>query len=220
MKILIVDDSGVARVVMRRILASIGYEDVLEARDGMEGIQLLSRESVDLVLCDWKMPNLDGLTFVRAVRKSPQSDVPVLMVSSESYVSKIVEIINAGANGYVRKPFRAGALRKKIAEIRKKAEMANRSSEVFSGSLTEVGFPELVQFLSTGQRTGQLELKLRGGTGHVGQRLHVVQAIGELDEYHADILDHRQHHLTKAFCLRLCPTVKFDLIELADTINQ
>ena len=109
------------------------------------------------MITDWSMPRMDGIALVRAIVKAPDLDVPVLMVSGETYVTRFVEVIRAGAQGYLPKPFTADALRIKIAEIEKKLAMQREgAASSLRGQLAEVGFPELVQFVSSCSLTGRL----------------------------------------------------------------
>ena len=169
MRILVVDDSKVARAVLKKILGEIGHDDVAEASDGAEALDCLQRETYDLVITDWNMPNLDGLGLVQAMQETAK-DMPVLMVSSESYFNRIVEVMRAGAEGYIRKPFTAEALRAKITEVLKKREMSLVSAATLSGRLDEIGFPELVQFLTSCRRDGRLVIRTGGLTGTVELR--------------------------------------------------
>lgn len=105
MKALIVDDSRAMRTILRRILADLGYQAV-EAGHGAEALARLDETEVDLMLVDWNMPEMNGLEFVRAARKLPHiAHVPVVMVTTESTSSYVDAAREAGANGYVTKPF-------------------------------------------------------------------------------------------------------------------
>ena len=109
MKILIVDDSRVMRNMIKRILDKSGLEvEASEAGDGLEALEQ-SPEAVDMILCDWNMPNMNGLEFVRELRKR-EIDTPVLMVTTETHFTKQREVKDAGANGFMAKPFTAGQL--------------------------------------------------------------------------------------------------------------
>jgi len=171
MRILVIDDSKTARAVVKKILREIGHHDVAEATNGQEGLDRVGDEPFDLIICDWKMPVLDGLEFVKQVQGTPSSHVPVIMVSSESYVSRIVEVMRAGAQGYIRKPFMSSALQAKIIEVQKKVELAAQhkaEASALSGSLSEIGFPELVQFIATSRLSGRLELESPTHSGVLG----------------------------------------------------
>lgn len=185
MRILIVDDSRVARTVLRRLLADIGYTDVDEAADGTEALEVALDGAYDLVITDWNMPEMDGMQLVRALRRAPGGDMPILMVSSESYLSRIIEVVQAGATGYVRKPFSPATLRRKLVEVVKKHELAQRqeTEATLRGRLEEVGFPELVQMLAAGGKNGRLEISGARRSGHVEIRS------GEIRVAHTDGVD-------------------------------
>ena len=112
---LVVDDSRAMRLVLKKIMNDVGFE-VSEAGDGSEAlIRLKELNSVDLMLVDWNMPVMDGLEFVRAVRKDQSYDeVPVMMVTTEDGMDKIVEALEAGANEYVMKPFTSETIIEKL----------------------------------------------------------------------------------------------------------
>ncbi len=112
---LVVDDSRATRAILRRFLAELGFE-VLEAGDGHEGSAVLTEVGcLDLALVDWNMPEVDGIAFVRWVRADPGlASMRVVMVTTESETSRVVEALEAGADEYVMKPFTIGALREKL----------------------------------------------------------------------------------------------------------
>ncbi len=171
MRIMIVDDSKIARTVLKKVLRDIGHTEFVDATNGLEAIDLLKRRTVDLVITDWHMPTLDGLGLVREMRKSGQPDVPILMVSTESSPDRIVEIMQAGVQGYIQKPFSAKSLSAKIAVIEKKRQFSEgyrRSESSLSGSLQEIGFPELIQLVCSSGMSGLLEIE----AGSDGGRLH------------------------------------------------
>jgi two-component system chemotaxis response regulator CheY len=120
MKILLVDDSGIMRHIQRRILTELGFTDVKEAGDGALALKALDAEKFDLVLMDWNMPNLSGLEALKQLKANPaHKGIPVVMVTSESEKSHIVEAIQAGAANYILKPFSADTLKEKIASLLK-----------------------------------------------------------------------------------------------------
>ncbi|MHC4954794.1 MAG: response regulator [Planctomycetota bacterium] len=165
-RILVVDDSRVARAVLRKVLGEIGYSIVHEAHDGAEALIKLRESPFDLVITDWSMPRMDGISLVREIKRAPDLDVPVLVISGETYVTRFVEVIRAGALGYLAKPFTAVGLRTKIAEVAKKRqmEMGDKPAATIRGRLSEVGFPELVQFVSSCGLTGRLVIRNEDGT--------------------------------------------------------
>lgn len=115
MKILIVDDSAVMRNMIKRALKKGEVEaETLEAGDGKEALDQIPNNP-DLVLCDWNMPNMNGLEFLRALRESG-NEVPVLMVTTETHFAKKREATDAGANGFIAKPFTPEDLAAQINE--------------------------------------------------------------------------------------------------------
>lgn len=114
LNILLVDDSGVMRKLVSKALRQAGLDinGTSEAANGQEGLEALSAGPVDLVLCDWNMPVMDGLTFVTEARKS--SEVPIIMLTTESGEDKMTAAVDAGANGYITKPFTPEKLGERI----------------------------------------------------------------------------------------------------------
>lgn len=116
MRALIIDDSQAMRVMLGRMLKEFGYE-VMEARDGLEALESIKRHGPPSVaLVDWNMPEMNGLDFVRAVRREiGDRDVLLMMVTTESQSSQMVKALAAGANEYLMKPFTKDALLEKLA---------------------------------------------------------------------------------------------------------
>jgi len=107
-KVLIVDDSNTMRKIVTRSLRQAGleFEEILEASDGQEALDVLKNSKVDLVLSDINMPNMDGLAFLR--EKSADSaikDIPVIMITTEAGEDVIGEARSLGAAGSIKKPF-------------------------------------------------------------------------------------------------------------------
>ena len=103
---LIIDDSRAMRAILKRILDKLDFI-TSEAADGLEGLQRLKENSdISICLVDWNMPNMNGYEFVKAVRadKSNQ-DIWLMMVTTETEMSRVVKAMAAGANEYVMKPF-------------------------------------------------------------------------------------------------------------------
>jgi two-component system chemotaxis response regulator CheY len=113
MKILLVDDSRTIRNIQKNVLAEIGYTDVIEAGDGVEALSRIAAEKPELMLVDWNMPNMDGITMVRKVRETDKT-TPIIMCTTEAEKSRVVEAIKAGVNNYVVKPFTGETLSEKI----------------------------------------------------------------------------------------------------------
>jgi two-component system chemotaxis response regulator CheY len=117
-RFLVVDDFSTMRRIVRNLLKELGYTNVDEAEDGLMALNKLRSEQFDFVVSDWNMPVMDGLTMLQEIRKDPTlSKLPVLMVTAEAKKENIVAAAQAGANGYVVKPFTAATLDEKLAKI-------------------------------------------------------------------------------------------------------
>ena len=119
MRILLVDDSRTIRNIQKNVLAEIGQTDVAEAADGVEALSKLTAQRPDLMLVDWNMPNMDGITLVKKVRETDKT-LPMIMVTTEAERSRILEAVKAGVNSYVVKPFTAETLGEKIKQTMEK----------------------------------------------------------------------------------------------------
>lgn len=114
---LVVDDSRVVRKAARRVLEGFGFS-VNEAADGQEALAACRLALPDLVLLDWNMPVMDGLSFLRAVRAEHGDSKPVVMLcTTENTQDKILEALEAGAQEYVMKPFDAEILGGKLLQL-------------------------------------------------------------------------------------------------------
>ncbi|KKB64189.1 chemotaxis protein CheY [Robbsia andropogonis] len=124
-KILVVDDFPTIRRIVRNLLKELGYSNVDEAEDGAMGLAKLKAGSYEFVISDWNMPNMDGLQMLTAIRADPAlAHLPVLMVTAEAKKENIIAAAQAGASGYVVKPFTAAILDEKISKIREKMAKA------------------------------------------------------------------------------------------------
>jgi two-component system chemotaxis response regulator CheY len=118
MKILVVDDFPTMRRIIKNLLKDLGFENVDEAEDGVLGLEKLRNGSFDFVVSDWNMPNMDGLAMLSHIRSDPAlAMLPVLMVTAEAKKENIIAAAQAGANGYVVKPFTAAILEEKLNKI-------------------------------------------------------------------------------------------------------
>ena len=114
LNVLLVDDSGVMRKLVSKALRAAGLDisSTAEAGNGQEGLDALGGGKFDVVLCDWNMPVMDGLTFVKEARGSHQ--VPIVMLTTESGDDKVQQALEAGANAYITKPFTPEKLEERI----------------------------------------------------------------------------------------------------------
>lgn len=114
---LIVDDSRVIRKVARQIFDNIGFECV-EAENGQQAMEACQKKLPDVVFLDWNMPVMDGMEFLRAMRKLPNGQTPVVMFcTTENDMRHIQEALSAGANEYIMKPFDADIVCSKLAQL-------------------------------------------------------------------------------------------------------
>ncbi|ENO75511.1 chemotaxis response regulator CheY [Thauera mechernichensis] len=117
-KFLVVDDFSTMRRIVRNLLKELGFANVDEAEDGAVALQKLNSGSFDFVVTDWNMPNMDGLTLLQTIRRTPHlKHLPVLMVTAEAKKENIIAAAQAGASGYVVKPFTAVTLAEKLEKI-------------------------------------------------------------------------------------------------------
>ncbi len=123
MKIMLVDDSRTIRNIQKSTLKSLGHEDILEASDGVEALKIKAETPPDLMLVDWNMPNMDGITLIRKIRETDKT-TPIIMCTTEAEKSRILEAVKAGVNNYVVKPFTAETLSERIAQTMAKAAAA------------------------------------------------------------------------------------------------
>ena len=119
MKVLLVDDSKTMRNIQRGILTQLGYSEVAEAVDGQDALAKAAEFSPELILLDWNMPNMDGITFVHQYRGAGHT-TPIIMVTTEAEKSRVIEAIKAGVNNYVVKPFTPDLLSQRINETMSK----------------------------------------------------------------------------------------------------
>lgn len=123
MKILLIDDSKTMRNIQKSVLAQLGYTAIEEACDGQDALSKVGAFQPDLILVDWNMPNMDGLAFVKAFRAGNKT-TPLIMVTTESEKSRVIEAIKAGVNNYVIKPFTPDLLSQRIGETMSKVNKA------------------------------------------------------------------------------------------------
>lgn len=118
MKILVVDDFSTMRRIVRNLLKELGFANVHEAEDGVDALAKLKGGDFEFIVTDWNMPNMSGIELLKLVRADPAlKHLPVLMVTAEAKRENIIEAAQAGASGYVVKPFTAATLDEKLQKI-------------------------------------------------------------------------------------------------------
>ncbi|WP_428738878.1 chemotaxis response regulator CheY [Sulfurimonas sp.] len=119
MKLLVVDDSSTMRRIIKNTLARLGYKDVLEGADGVEGWeQMNTHPDIEMLITDWNMPEMNGLELVKKVRADDRfTDLPIIMVTTEGGKAEVITALKAGVNNYIVKPFTPQVLKEKLGAV-------------------------------------------------------------------------------------------------------
>ena len=119
MRALVVDDSKTVRLLITSILEELGFE-VQEAENGLAALELIRSEpQFDIALVDWEMPEMDGLALLHALRDDGSFDqLRLIIVTTKSEMSDVVEALEAGADEYLMKPFTKEILAEKLRWLR------------------------------------------------------------------------------------------------------
>lgn len=116
--VITVDDSSTMRRIIKNTLLKLGFTNILEAGNGVEALDVMAKNKVDVVVTDWNMPEMDGLTFVKTLRsKDEYKNLPILMVTTEAAKEDILTALRSGVNNYVVKPFTPDTLKDKIDKL-------------------------------------------------------------------------------------------------------
>ncbi len=119
MKLLVVDDSSTMRRIIKNTLSRLGYEDVLEGEDGVQGWNMMNdNPDIGMLITDWNMPEMNGLELVKKVRADARFvDLPIIMVTTEGGKAEVITALKAGVNNYIVKPFTPQVLKEKLAAV-------------------------------------------------------------------------------------------------------
>ena len=123
MKVLIIDDSPIMRKIVKKSLSETKYSsaETVEAADGEEALKVFKGGGIDWIFCDWNMPKMNGLDFVKEARKvKTKAHVPIIMVTTEGTMGKVEEALNEGADRYIVKPFTSQDLEKSMTLVMSK----------------------------------------------------------------------------------------------------
>ena len=116
--VLVVDDQQSMRGICKYILTQLGFTNIIEARSGRDALGKLEKSNVDLIISDWNMEDIDGLTLLRVIRKHPKTaSMPFIMATGRSDKEQVKEAISFGVNNYIIKPFDAGTMKKRIEAV-------------------------------------------------------------------------------------------------------
>ena len=117
-KVLVVDDYGTMRRIIRNLLTQVGFSDVEEAGDGVSALHKMRETKFGLVISDWNMEPMSGLQLLKEVRADVKlSGTPFIMVTAESKTENVIAAKEAGVNNYIVKPFNAETLKGKIQSV-------------------------------------------------------------------------------------------------------
>ena len=119
MRLLVVDDSSTMRRIIKNTLQRLGYDDVLEAENGVEAWEILStKRDIDILITDWNMPEMNGLELVKKTRADAHyEDIPIIMVTTERGKAEVITALKAGVNNYIVKPFTPQVLKEKLEAV-------------------------------------------------------------------------------------------------------
>ncbi len=117
MKVLVIDDSKMIKLLVKDFLTQLGH-DSMEAENGDDGLKKLLDYNPDLILLDYNMPVMDGPSFLKQYKTKMNGAIPVIMMTTESSMDKISEVISLGASEYIMKPFDLKILEEKIQQVK------------------------------------------------------------------------------------------------------
>lgn len=118
MRILIVDDFKTMLMITDNLLKQMGFKNVDQAKDGTEALEKMKGQSYGLVLSDWNMEPMDGLTLLKTIRANPATkSTPVILITAESKPENIIAAKKAGVNNYIVKPFSGKILKEKMSTV-------------------------------------------------------------------------------------------------------
>ena len=132
--VLVVDDNKQMRFLVRCLLRAGGITKVTEAETGAQALEIMRAGAVDLIIVDWKMAPVDGLSFTSMVRRddnSPNPYVPILMLTAHTESSRVTAARDAGVNGFIKKPISARLLFDRISSALTDTRMFVRSANFF-----------------------------------------------------------------------------------------
>ncbi len=155
MKILVVDDSGTMRLMFKKMLKEVGFGNIILANNGKDAISKINDNKFDLIISDWNMPVMDGLEFLKWLRKDKSYDeIPFIMATAQGDKTQENKVYSEGGNSHLSKPFDARELKDKIDEsfgfAEKKEKKAEKKKNIDGKVLIRVGHIQITDHLSLG----------------------------------------------------------------------
>jgi two-component system chemotaxis response regulator CheY len=127
--ILVADDHSLTRSLVRAILRGAGFEEIVHAETGVQAVQIITNQQIDLVICDWNMPEGTGLEVLRTLRADERfKKLPFIMLTAEAYRENVLTAAQSGSHDYVVKPFTADVLLEKVESVLRCHYSAHKSS--------------------------------------------------------------------------------------------
>lgn len=119
-RVLVVEDSPTMRRIITNALQRIGFADIIEAENGVDALNKLEGQKIDLVVTDWDMPEMNGAELVKVLRSMPElGEVPIVMITTRGMRDDVMTAMKLGVNGYVIKPFTPDVLKAKLESVMK-----------------------------------------------------------------------------------------------------
>ncbi|MBA7597775.1 MAG: response regulator [Calditrichaeota bacterium] len=116
--ILFVEDSPTMRRIIANSLRQVGFDEIIEAENGVDALEKLEGKEVDLVVTDWNMPEMNGAELVKTLREMPPyAEVPIVMITTRGMKDDVMTAMKLGVNGYIVKPFTPEILQEKLRSI-------------------------------------------------------------------------------------------------------
>ena len=119
-RILFVEDSPTMRRIIANSLQRLGFSDIIEAENGVDALNKLEGQKIDLVITDWNMPEMNGADLVKTLRSMPEyEEIPIVMITTRGMKDDVMTAMKLGVNGYVIKPFTPDVLKSKLELVMK-----------------------------------------------------------------------------------------------------
>jgi two-component system chemotaxis response regulator CheY len=116
--VLFVEDSPTMRRIIANSLSKLGFSDVIEAENGVDALEKIDGQQIDLVVTDWNMPEMNGADLVKKLRSMPEfDDVPIVMITTRGMKDDVITAMKLGVNAYVIKPFTPDVLKTKLDSV-------------------------------------------------------------------------------------------------------